>query len=209
MTLETWLAFTAASAVLLVIPGPTILLVVSYALGQGWRTALPMAVGVALGDFTAMTLSLLGSAPLLAASATLFTVLKWVGAAYLVWLGIKLWRAGGALDAKPRTDAVSSPKMLGHAWLVTALNPKGLTFFVAFLPQFIDPKLRFLPQVGVFGGDLPRPSPSPMSSPTPSSPRGPAVSCRARGPCAAINRAGGSLLIGAGIATVALRAGQA
>ena len=60
MTLETWLAFTAASAVLLVIPGPTILLVVSYALGQGWRTALPMAVGVALGDFTAMTLSLLG-----------------------------------------------------------------------------------------------------------------------------------------------------
>ena len=56
MAFETWLAFTAAAAVLLVIPGPTILLVVSYALGQGWRTALPMAVGVALGDFTAMTL---------------------------------------------------------------------------------------------------------------------------------------------------------
>ena len=142
MTLETWLAFTAASAVLLVIPGPTILLVVSYALGQGWRTALPMAVGVALGDFTAMTLSLLGLGAVLAASATLFTMLKWCGAAYLVWLGIKLWRAGGALDAKPRTDAASATKMLGHAWLVTALNPKGLTFFIAFLPQFIDPKLR-------------------------------------------------------------------
>jgi threonine/homoserine/homoserine lactone efflux protein len=103
MTLETWLAFTAASAVLLVIPGPTILLVVSYALGQGWRTALPMAIGVALGDFTAMTLSLLGLGALLAASATLFPILKWAGAAYLIWLGIKLWRAGGALDAKPRT----------------------------------------------------------------------------------------------------------
>ncbi|MCA3267885.1 MAG: LysE family transporter, partial [Azospirillum sp.] len=60
MLLETWLAFAAASAVLLLIPGPTILLVVSYALGQGWRAALPMAIGVALGDLTAMTLSMLG-----------------------------------------------------------------------------------------------------------------------------------------------------
>ena len=63
MTIELWLAFVAASSILLVIPGPTVLLVVSYALGQGWRTALPMAIGVALGDFTAMTLSLLGLAP--------------------------------------------------------------------------------------------------------------------------------------------------
>ena len=60
MTFETWLAFAAASAILVLIPGPTVLLVVSYALGQGWRTALPMAVGVALGDFTAMALSMLG-----------------------------------------------------------------------------------------------------------------------------------------------------
>ena len=65
---KSWLAFTAASTVLLLIPGPTVLLVVSYALGQGWRTALPMAVGVALGDFTAMTLSMLGVGALLAAS---------------------------------------------------------------------------------------------------------------------------------------------
>ena len=150
MTFESWAAFTAASAVLLIIPGPTVLLVVSYALGQGWRTALPMAVGVALGDFTAMTLSMLGLGALLAASATLFTVLKWVGAAYLVWLGIKLWRAGGTLEAAPRTDAVSAAKMLGHAWLVTALNPKSITFFVAFLPAFLDPHADFLTQMLVF-----------------------------------------------------------
>src|ERR1700754_1904437 len=98
MTFESWAAFTAASSVLLVFPRPTVLLVVSYALGQGWWTALPMAVGVALGDFTAMTLSMLGLGALLATSATLFTILKWVGAAYLVYLGIKLWRAGGALE---------------------------------------------------------------------------------------------------------------
>jgi threonine/homoserine/homoserine lactone efflux protein len=207
MTLETWLAFTAASAILLVIPGPTILLVVSYALGQGWRTALPMAIGVALGDFTAMTLSLLGLGALLAASATLFTILKWLGAAYLIWLGIKLWQAGGALDAKPRTDAASSLKMLSHAWLVTALNPKGLTFFIAFLPQFIDPKLALLPQVSVFGVTF-------LTLAFINVITYALVASRARkvvqssGTMRIINRTGGSLLIGAGVATVALRAGQ-
>ena len=87
MSVENWAAFAAASAILLMIPGPTVLLVVSYALGQGWRTALPMALGVALGDFTAMTLSMLGVGALLAASAAVFTTLKIVGAAYLVYLG--------------------------------------------------------------------------------------------------------------------------
>ena len=65
MSIETWLAFVAASTILLVIPGPTILLVISYALGQGWRAALPISIGVALGDFTAMTLSMLGVGALL------------------------------------------------------------------------------------------------------------------------------------------------
>jgi threonine/homoserine/homoserine lactone efflux protein len=201
MSFETWLAFAAASSVLLVIPGPTVLLVVSYALGQGWRTALPMAVGVALGDFTAMTLSMLGLGALLATSATLFTVLKWVGAAYLVYLGIKLWRAGGTLDAAPRTDAVSAAKMLGHAWLVTALNPKSITFFVAFLPAFLDPKADFLTQMLVFettflvlafanafGYAL-----------VASRARRLASDPRALG---IVNKVGGGLLVGAGVATV-------
>jgi Putative threonine efflux protein len=207
MSFETWLAFAAASTVLLVIPGPTILLVVSYALGQGWRTALPMAIGVALGDFTAMTFSLLGLGALLAASATLFTLLKWAGAAYLVWLGIKLWRAGGALDAKPRTDAASSLKMLSHAWLVTALNPKGITFFVAFLPQFIDPKADLFPQVGIFAATFlvlafaNAFTYALIASRARNAVRNP----RAMG---IVNKIGGSLLIGAGIATVGLRASQ-
>ncbi|MFN4014371.1 MAG: LysE family translocator [Reyranella sp.] len=201
MSFETWVAFAAASSVLLVIPGPTVLLVVSYALGQGWRTALPMAVGVALGDFTAMTLSMLGLGALLATSATLFTILKWVGAAYLVYLGIKLWRAGGTLDAAPRTDAVSAAKMLGHAWLVTALNPKSITFFVAFLPAFLDPKADFLTQMLVFettflvlafanafGYAL-----------VASRARRLASDPRAIG---VVNKVGGGLLVGAGVATV-------
>ena len=201
MSFETWAAFAAASSVLLVIPGPTVLLVVSYALGQGWRTALPMAIGVALGDFTAMTLSMLGLGALLATSATLFTILKWIGAAYLVYLGIKLWRAGGTLDAAPRTDTVSAAKMLGHAWLVTALNPKSITFFVAFLPAFLDPTGDFLTQMLVFeitflvlafanafGYAL-----------VASRARRFASNPRAIG---VVNKVGGGLLVGAGVATV-------
>lgn len=203
MAMESWLAFTAASTVLLVIPGPTVLLVVSYALGQGWRTALPMAVGVALGDFTAMTLSMLGLGALLAASATLFTILKWVGAAYLVWLGIKLWRAGSALEARPRADAASAIRMLAHAWLVTALNPKSITFFVAFLPAFLDPRADFPNQMMVFETTflllafanafgyalLASRAGSLVANP------------RAIG---SINKVGGGLLMGAGVATVTL-----
>ena len=201
MSFETWLAFAAASSVLLVIPGPTVLLVVSYALGQGWRTALPMAAGVALGDFTAMTLSMLGLGALLATSATLFTVLKWAGAVYLVYLGIKLWRAGGTLEARPRTDATSAIRMLVHAWLVTALNPKSITFFVAFLPAFLDPRGDFVTQMIVFettflvlafanafGYAL-----------VASRARRLASDPRAIG---VVNKVGGGLLVGAGVATV-------
>jgi threonine/homoserine/homoserine lactone efflux protein len=150
MSWEVWIAFVAASTVLLLIPGPTALLVVSYALGRGRRVAAPVAVGVALGDLTAMTLSMLGVGALLASSAMLFTALKWLGAAYLIWLGIKLWRAGGTLEARARTDAVPRLRMLGHAWLVTTLNPKSIVFFVAFLPQFLDPAGNFWVQMAIF-----------------------------------------------------------
>lgn len=207
MTIEAWAAFAAASAVLLIIPGPTILLVVSYALGQGWRTALPMAVGVALGDFTAMTLSMLGIGALLAASATVFTALKWVGAAYLIYLGIKLFRAGGRLDAEPRTDATPALRMMAHAWLVTALNPKSITFFVAFLPQFLDRNADFLTQMVVFESTF-------LVLAFLNAFGYALVASRARAlvrnerAIRIFNRAGGTLLIGAGVATVAVRAGN-
>ncbi|KQZ12669.1 lysine transporter LysE [Mesorhizobium sp. Root554] len=207
MSFESWAAFAAASAVLLVIPGPTILLVVSYALGQGWRTALPMAVGVALGDFTAMTLSMLGIGALLAASATVFTVLKIIGAAYLIYLGVKLFRAGGTLRAEPRTDAASSARMMAHAWLVTALNPKSITFFVAFLPQFIDRHGDFFTQMMIFEATF-------LALAFTNAFGYALVASRARNlvgnPKALriFNRTGGTLLIGAGIATVAMRSGN-
>lgn len=207
MSFENWAAFAAASAVLLVIPGPTILLVVSYALGQGWRTALPMAVGVALGDFTAMTLSMLGIGALLAASATVFTIVKWIGAAYLIYLGVKLFRAGGSLDAKPRTDAASAAKMMAHAWIVTALNPKSITFFVAFLPQFIDRSGDFWTQMLIFEVTF-------LTLAFANAFGYALVAARARSVVASprairiFNRTGGTLLVGAGLAAAATRSGH-
>ena len=207
MTFETWLAFCAASAVLLVIPGPTILLVVSYGLGQGWRTALPTAVGVALGDFTAMTLSMLGVGALLATSATVFTVLKLVGAAYLIYLGVKLFRAGGTLQAEPKRDAASAAKMIGHAWVVTALNPKSITFFVAFLPQFIDSHADFWSQMLVFETTFLVLAFLNALGYALAAARARRVFANPRA-ISIFNRAGGTMLVGAGIATAAARTGS-
>jgi len=207
MSIEIWLAFLAATVVLLVIPGPTILLVVSYALGQGWRSALPMSIGVALGDFTAMTLSLLGIGALLSASATIFTLLKWAGAAYLIYLGIKLWRAGNRLDVKARTHTTPAAKMLAHAWLVTALNPKSITFFVAFLPQFLDPHADFLTQMLIFETTfLVLAFMNALGYAIVAS-RARAMVRSANAICI-INRVGGGLLISAGVATATIRAAQ-
>ena len=205
MSVEIWLAFVVASTILLVIPGPTILLVVSYALGQGWRSAFPMAVGVALGDFTAMTLSMLGVGALLAASATVFTAVKIAGAAYLVYLGVKLWRAGGRLQVEARSDRTPAVKMLGHAWIVTALNPKSITFFVAFLPQFLNPAASFQTQMIVFESTF-------LVLAFANALGYALIASRARSlvrnerAIRVINRVGGGLLVSAGIAAATVRA---
>lgn len=139
MSIEVWIAFVLASAVILVIPGPTILLVVSQAIAHGGRSVIPLVAGVLLGDFTAMTLSLLGLGALLSASAVLFAVLKWVGAVYLFYLGIRLWRADPVNDAPASAAwAPSGKQFFERAFVVTALNPKSIAFFVAFVPQFVS-----------------------------------------------------------------------
>ncbi len=150
MTLHTWLAFVAASIVLLLIPGPTILLVIGDSLAHRGRSSWSTVAGVAAGDTTAMAISLAGAGALLAASAAAFTVLKILGGAYLIHLGlrsiVKARRTGAvSVPVRPRTGQ----QRFASAWLVTALNPKSIVFFVAFVPQFIGSDASFLEQGSV------------------------------------------------------------
>ncbi len=138
MSLQIWLAFVAASALLLIMPGPTILTVISYSIAQGRKARLPLVAAVALGDSTALLLSLFGLGSLLAASEFWFTVIKWAGGLYLIYLGIKLLRAGApGTAATPEAAPLSAGRLFLNTYAVTALNPKGILFFVAFLPQFL------------------------------------------------------------------------
>jgi len=148
MPLDLWLTFVAASTALLLIPGPTILLVLSYALTQGRAVAVATAAGVAFGDFIAMTASLLGLGALVLASATAFTVLKWAGAVYLLWLGFKMVRGADSATLGNLSAAGSMPArgVFAHAAAVTALNPKSIGFFIAFVPQFLQPSQPLIPQ---------------------------------------------------------------
>src|ERR1700741_243052 len=117
MAIEHWLAFVAASAILLIIPGPTILTVISYSMAQGRRANVPLVAAVALGDSTALVVSLLGLGALLATSAFWFTVIKWAGGLYLVYLGVKLLRAGiSAPDLAARAVPASRWRLFANTY---------------------------------------------------------------------------------------------
>ncbi|ASY57196.1 LysE family translocator [Sinorhizobium sp. CCBAU 05631] len=207
MSFEHWFAFVAASAVLLAIPGPTILLVISYAISRGRKAAGATVAGVALGDFTAMTASMLGLGALLAASATIFTILKWIGAAYLVWLGIKLWKTPLGVSGGNDGEAPATQRPLRvflHAYAVTALNPKSIIFFVAFLPQFLDLSRPLLAQMAIFEATfLALAAANAMLYGFLASAAGGAI--RKPSVRRVVNRTGGSLLIGAGLLSLSLK----
>ncbi len=151
MDVHMWLAFCVAAAIVLVIPGPTIIAVISHSLAHGRRAVVPLALGVALGDFTAMAVSLLGLGVVLAASAALFALFKLVGAVYLIYLGIRLWRSNPAAQTGDAAGK-SGRSLLVDVFVVTSLNPKSIAFFVAFLPQFVSRSAPALPQLLILGG---------------------------------------------------------
>ncbi|MFH2132139.1 MAG: LysE family translocator [bacterium] len=152
MSFEIWLAFVAAATVILVIPGPTIILVISQAIAHGRRATIPLVTGVTLGDFSAMTASLLGLGAILSISAALFSILKWIGAFYLVYLGIKMWRMNSDSRLETVLPAQATKRRLFRStYIVTALNPKSIVFFVAFVPQFVTPNGHALSQLFILG----------------------------------------------------------
>lgn len=204
MTFELWIAFVFAAVVLLAIPGPTVMLVVGFALSHGRRSAWGTVPGVALGDLTSITLSFLGLGALLSASAAVFTTVKWAGAAYLVYLGIQMWRSQpGQPDGLPGVHA-SQGSMFRQAWAVTTLNPKSILFFIAFLPQFIVPTAPAVPQMVTLGATFVTLAAvnatgyALLAGSVRAAVRRPRVMKR-------VNRVGGSILIGAGIVTAGLK----
>jgi threonine/homoserine/homoserine lactone efflux protein len=203
MTFEIWLAFIAASALVLAIPGPTILLVIGQSLGAGPRGALPLVAGVALGDLTAMTLSLAGLGAVLATSATAFTVAKWLGAAYLVWLGVSLWQAK-VLEQGAAPVALPATRAMRDAYVVTALNPKSIAFFVAFVPQFVSAGSPFAPQAAILVATFVVMAAANAALYALLAGR---LAGAVRRPSVRrfVNRAGGTMLISAGVATAAMR----
>ncbi len=152
MSIETYVIFLLTSLVVVLIPGPTVMLVVSQAMSTGKRAVVPLSIGVGLGDLAAMTFSFVGLGAVLATSTLLFSVLKLGGAAYLIFLGIKMFRAPVAtIHEASQIPATSSRRQFASAFLTTALNPKSITFFVAFLPQFVSHKAELVPQFLLLG----------------------------------------------------------
>ncbi|MBA2672630.1 LysE family translocator [Ramlibacter sp.] len=133
------LAFIGASLVLALTPGPAVVYIVTRTLAQGRTSGLGSVLGVALGNLGNAVGAALGLAALFAVSSVAFTVVKWAGAAYLVYLGIRMWLAAPATaDAKAAATAQPLRRVFRDGFLVALLNPKTSLFFAAFLPQFMD-----------------------------------------------------------------------
>ena len=159
MSLDLWLVYLAAATGLSLTPGPNGLLALTHGACFGLRPTVWTVLGGALGFLLLIAASLAGLGALLAASEIAFTVAKWIGAAYLVYLGVRLWRSPApvvtALPPATGQDAAMAARpqrLFGQGFLVAASNPKVLIFFVAFLPQFMVPGASFPFQLLVLGG---------------------------------------------------------
>ncbi|CAN7645184.1 LysE family translocator [Variovorax sp. LjRoot290] len=150
MNTATLLVFAFVALVAIATPGPTVLLALANGSRFGVRRSLPGMLGAVASDFVLVGAVALGLGALLAASEFWFSVLKWVGAAYLAWLGIRLLRSQGGLDlSRPEGEVPggATPRAIfAKSFLVAVTNPKGYLFCSALMPQFIDPAVAQWPQ---------------------------------------------------------------
>ena len=138
MNWELFAAFLVITLIMVITPGPIVTLVIATGASQGIRAALTTVIGTTLGNAILIAAIAFGLSFVLKYAAVLFEILRWVGAAYLIWLGIAAWRHAGKIDA------VATPRGHVHFWrgfAVALSNPKTIAFFTAFLPQFVDPSL--------------------------------------------------------------------
>jgi threonine/homoserine/homoserine lactone efflux protein len=147
MTLSTYLLYLAAVVLLVITPGPTMLMCMTNAINHGPRRAMTSVGGAVTAVLGVMLLSAMGLGALLAASETAFTVVKVAGAAYLVWLGVRTFRSSALVHVD--ADAPARRSFYLQGLLVGASNPKAVLFFAAFFPQFLNPAAPMAPQFAV------------------------------------------------------------
>jgi len=153
MDLNTWLIYVAAITGLSLSPGPNGLLALTHGAVYGWRKATYTVCGGVFGFVVVIALSMFGIGALLQASVAWLTLMKWIGGAYLVWLGIQVWRSP-TVGVQPGISGGerSRPSMFRQGALSALTNPKVLLFFAAFLPHFIDPARGLVMQFAVMAG---------------------------------------------------------
>lgn len=139
MSLDLYLAFVAASAILILIPGPNVALIVANSVAHGTRFGLLTVAGTSSAVVVHLALTVLGATAILNFLAASFDWLRWAGVVYLVWLGVRAWRAPAVDLAGTEAQARSVRLIYGRGFLVGLTNPKTLLFYGAFLPQFITP----------------------------------------------------------------------
>ncbi len=137
MELHVYIAFIIATAIMIALPGPSVLLTVAHSISFGWQRGLVTVAGATMGIGVQLMLAAIGLASLLNGAATAFEWLRWGGAAYLVYLGVKQWRSANE-PLEVDTSSVSRTNLFIQGLVVTVFNPKSLVFIAAFLPQFID-----------------------------------------------------------------------
>ena len=150
MNLELYLAFVVATTVMILLPGPSVMLTVAHSLAFGAIRALATVSGAVLAIGVQLLVTLIGMSWLMLILADGFELLRWAGVAYLVFLGVQQWRAPAA-DAGAEVRAVSGKALFAQGFLVTIANPKSLIFLAAFFPQFVDPAAPWLPQMVLLG----------------------------------------------------------
>lgn len=149
MDIQSWILYALAAIGLSLTPGPNGLLALTHGALYGARRTVATILGGSLGFTLVIALSMFGIGALLAASVGLLVVLKWLGGAYLVWLGIQVWRSPSIAISREKVGS-GSPGLLFRAGLLSAVsNPKGILFFVAFLPQFVDPARSLVVQFAI------------------------------------------------------------
>lgn len=155
MSLHLFFPYCLAVAILVLIPGPVVTLVIANSLSHGSRTGLVTVAGAGLGNAILLGTTAIGLVAFIALLSRIFEGVRWAGALYLIWLGVKAWRTHGAQGAAFLPAARRSwHSAFLQGFLVAVTNPKALVFYIAFLPQFIDPKLPIGPQLLVLIGTM-------------------------------------------------------